>query len=177
MKLLFKEGDVTNPEESGNLLLIHCANDVPCMGSGVAAAICKKWPAVRREYMKWGKNESETFITHKQLRLGEIQVVKVEGDFKQGNGRAVVNLIGQRDVTEFHGVPPVRYEAVLEGLYKVSDLLDEIPNSVPKINIAMPRICCSLAGGSWAKVEDLIKKVFSSRDINITVYDYGPFNP
>lgn len=176
MKLTFIDANVTEPLDPGNVLIIHCCNDIPAMGAGVAAALTKKWPAVRKEYMKWGRNESDTYITHKQLRLGEIQVVKVEGDFKQGNGRAVVNLIGQRDVTEFHGEPPVRYEAVLEGLYKVSDLLDEIPKSTPKVNIIMPRICCSLAGGSWAKVEFLIKKVFSSRDIDITVYDYGPFN-
>lgn len=177
MKLVFKNGNVTEPEETGNLLIIHCCNDIPALGAGVALALSKKWPAVRREYMKWGKDESDTYITHKQLRLGEIQVVKVEGDFKQGNGRAVVNLIGQRDITEFHGVPPVRYEAVLEGLYKVSDLLNEIPKSTPKVNIIMPRICCSLAGGSWAKVETLINQVFWDRHIDITVYDYGHFNP
>jgi len=179
VKLTFIDGSVTEPQDSGNVLIIHCCNDIPAMGAGVAAALAKKWPDVRKEYMKWGRGEADPaiYVTHKQLRLGEMQIISVDGDFRNGNGRAVVNLIGQRDTCDYHGVPPVRYEAVLEGLYKVSDMLDEIPKKTPKVSIIMPRICCSLAGGSWAKVEPLIKQVFDSRDIDITVYDFGPFNP
>lgn len=177
MKLIFKNGNALEPEETGNLLLIHCCNNVPCMGSGIAGAIAKKWPKVRDLYMKWGEGLPAAYETHRQLRLGEIQIVKVEGDFVKENGYAVVNLIGQQGVGPgIYGMPPIRYEAIKEGFYKVKELIVRKQNKYP-INIVMPRIGCSLAMGSWAKIEEIINEVFGDIDISITIYTFGAFNP
>lgn len=179
MQIQFKDGNALEPAETGNLLLVHVCNDIPgCLGAGIAGAIAKKWPIVKKENKAWGNGDSITsYISHQQQRLGEIQVVKVKGDFKNNDGLAVVNLIGQRDVTYFHGEPPVRYQSILEGLWKVRDLIESLPTKVKPVNIVMPRIASALSGGSWSLVEPLINKVFADTDIGVTVYTFGPFNP
>ena len=37
--------------------------------------------------------------------------------------------------------------------------------------VHMPRIGCGLAGGSWDKIEHIIKKCFSEKDIQVYIYD------
>lgn len=178
MKLIFKDGNVLEPEETGNLLLVHCCNNIGAFGSGIAGAIAKKWPHVRKSYIAWcNDDQTNSYETHRQARLGEIQVVKISGDYKQEDGLAVVNLIGQQDVGPgIYGMEPIRYEAIKEGLYKIKELITTKLKKWPT-NIVMPRMGCSLAMGKWSNIEKIIYEVFEDIDVNITVYTFGPFNP
>ena len=174
MKLIYKTGDVTNPDEVGNIFILHCVNDCVggCMGSGVALALLKKWPLVKSEYHIWANHRLAESVnswqSNEEFRLGEIQVVPVKGKTKDNNLIAVVNMVGQRDVVDFHGIPPIRYEAIRECLWHVRDCIEHW-NKNP-INIVAPKFGSALAGGDWDKIEKIIIEVFDEVDINFTVY-------
>jgi len=77
-------------------------------------------------------------------------------------------LVGQHGIRATKGKPPIRYEAVGEGLQRVGDKAIEIGASVH-----MPRIGCGLAGGSWDRIEPLVRSALSDRGVPVTVYDFG----
>jgi len=148
-------GDVTNPlEVKGRKILCHIVNDIGKMGAGVALSIKNKWPVVYIKYREWYRKPD--------FKLGEVQLVKV------GKGIVVANMIGQRSIGIKDGISPIRYEAVDSCLKKVSETAKKYEAS-----IAMPRICCGLAGGQWDKVEPLIVKNLCEHDIPVYVYDLG----
>jgi hypothetical protein len=167
MKIVYKIGNVCNPEEIGtsSLLIPHCVNDVPCMGSGVAYALLKKWPQVRNDYMKWFSGEATESIQSGFPELGHIQLVPVEKDIK------VVNMVGQRDVVDFHDLPPVRYQSIKECLWRMRDWMDK---QSEKWTVCAPKFASQLAGGSWDLVEDLIYEVFEDTDYQWFVYTLEP---
>lgn len=170
--LKYKVGDVTNPEQTEGFttVIVHCCNDIGVMGGGVALALAKKWPIVYDMYSEWSENntyEDANGIAHEQpFVLGQIQLVKVDP-----NGETwVCNLIGQRDVCDYFGLPPVRYEAIREGLRRLANKLgrhSKIPPS--QFNIAMPRMGAGLAGGSWVEIEVIIAEEL--KDFDVTIYD------
>jgi O-acetyl-ADP-ribose deacetylase (regulator of RNase III) len=74
-------------------------------------------------------------------------------------------LIGQHKINkDEHGNPPIRYEAVLEGLQKVGA-------KAQNASVHMPRIGCGLAGGTWDQIEPLIIATLISV-ISVWVYDF-----
>lgn len=164
-KLTYLKGNATNPTEvSGKKLLIHCCNDRGGWGSGFVLAISARWSSPERDYREWHK-DNETF------KLGNIRVIPVESDM------SVVNMIGQRstgmqiiavgkkDVT----MPPIRYEAIEECLFKVAAEALKIGASV-----VCPRFGSGLAGGDWLKIEALIKKCLVDNGVDVYVYDFVP---
>ena len=65
-----------------------------------------------------------------------------------------------------NGVPPVRYEAIRDGLKKVAAFARE-----HNASIQMPRIGCGLAGGDWAVVSQIIEDELTRNGVFVTVYD------
>lgn len=80
----------------------------------------------------------------------------------------VANMIGQHGIKTGSNGPPIRYAAVEQCLTGLAEHALALSASVH-----MPRIGCGLAGGKWDKVEPLITKTLSERDIAVTVYDFG----
>lgn len=64
------------------------------------------------------------------------------------------------------GVPPIRYEAVREGLRRVAEFARNHGAS-----IHMPRIGCGLAGGSWDEMASIIEDELIGKGLDVTVYD------
>lgn len=166
MKIQYVIGDVLEPIGSANeKLIVHCVNNEYSFSSGVAGAIAKKWPHVRQEYLNkpgWS--------------LGDIQYVKADDSLY------VVNLCGQRGVGEWLGTKPVRYESIRDGLLILREDLEDMEglNDDFKTSLHFPRLGAGLAGGSWAKVEEVINEVFENTKYEVYVYDLpGPtnFNP
>ena len=163
----YVKGDATDPQGSGNKLIIHCNNSVGGWGRGFVLAISSKWPEPELQYRSWhsiGKWMGRTF------GLGEIQPVRVEDDIH------VINMIGQKDYVPLDIMignqriilPPVRYGAIEECLLRVAKFAIENDASVHA-----PRICSKLAGGSWAVIEEMIERVLCDNGISVTVYDFG----
>ncbi len=80
-------------------------------GDGVSLRHSRRWPEPEAHYRRWYRDrESNDFA------LGAVQFVEVAGDI------VVANLIGQRGLrrSKKNG-PPIRYDAVDEGLRRVAD--------------------------------------------------------
>ncbi len=156
-KINFIKGDATNPQQSGNKIIVHICNDIGAWGKGFVLAISKHWREPEKEYKDWYKSG-------KDFELGRVQFVKTEKDIW------VANIIGQHGITEDeNGSPPIRYQAVEEGLEKIGEFAKKINAS-----IHMPRIGCGLARGNWDKIELIILNKLSKQNIAVTVYDFAP---
>lgn len=151
-KICYKSGDATQHE---NGVLVHCVNDIGFMGAGIALAIAKKWPIVKEEYVSW----SEEY--HPFFALGYIQNIKVSKTLW------VCNLFGQRGISKFHGMAPVRYQSIMEGLFRLRDFMEEKGLK----EVVSGRMSAGLAGGSWNVIEKIFNKVFENSDINVIIYD------
>jgi O-acetyl-ADP-ribose deacetylase (regulator of RNase III) len=158
MTLRLRAGDATAPEGEGPKIIVHVCNDVGGWGKGFVLALSRRWAAPEEHYRAWHRERANN-----DFRLGAVQLVPVD------EGLWVANLIGQRDVRAAKGVPPVRFEAIEEGLGTLAERAAELGASVH-----MPRIGCGLAGGSWDEMEPLIRRTLVARGIAVTVYDLPP---
>jgi O-acetyl-ADP-ribose deacetylase (regulator of RNase III) len=164
MKILYVDGNALECPTDNPTILVHCANTLGVFGAGIARSIAKKWPDVERKYKE--------FCQNKEPQQGQIQLVRAEHNL------VVCNLFGQSGIGDYKGLPAVRYGAVHEGLLRLKDKIKVfLRKDNTNIKIVMPRICCNLAGGSWAEIEKIINTVFGDTDLEITVYDFGPYNP
>ena len=140
----------------GDITLCDCA-DVIChqvncrgvMGAGVAKAISKKWPIVKLEYEAACTSAASPYDL-----LGIAQIVKVE------NGFGVVNLFGQLNYGRSK-VCYTDYRALEKAMKSVNNLFKGM-------TIALPwKIGCGLAGGDWARVEEIIMRSFVDCEVKI----------
>jgi O-acetyl-ADP-ribose deacetylase (regulator of RNase III) len=145
-------GDATNPiGGKGIKFITHCCNNVGAWGSGFVIALSKRWGMPELIYRKWGNGN--------EYELGAIQVIPVEKDI------IVINLIGQEGIWTVDGVPPIRYEAIKKGLDNIQELMQTYEGKNPTLH--MPRMGAGLAGGSWDKIEEIIKESISA---DTTIY-------
>jgi len=152
LEIQYLTGDATDPfkDAADKRLIIHCCNNIHKWGRGFVLALSKKWKAPEIEYKGWTKN----------FRLGEIQVVPVEGNI------SVCNMIGQHGIYPQNGIAPVRYSAIQNCLKKVADYCKQTDSSVHA-----PRFGSDLAGGKWKKIEELINAELISENIPVFIYD------
>jgi len=155
MAIQYVTGDATNPKAEGSRIIVHVCNDIGGWGRGFVLALSDRWASPEREYRDWHKRRSDP-----PFELGQVLFVEVDSQLW------VANMIGQRDTRSRGGRPPVRYEAIREGLGRVADYAFE-----QNASVHMPRIGCGLAGGDWTKVEQLIEETLCSRSVDVTVYD------
>ncbi|MBC9935005.1 macro domain-containing protein [Chitinophaga qingshengii] len=150
------QGDATQPTGSGNKIIVHICNDVGRWGKGFVLAISARWPEPEQQYRDW-------FASKKDFVLGKAQLVPVEA------GLWVVNVIGQHKIANGKsGTPPIRYEAVQEGLREVYAFA-----TTHQASVHMPRIGCGLAGGSWDKIAPIIEQELTDKGVQVTVYDFN----
>lgn len=155
MRIEYVTGDATAPVGTGPKVIVHVCNDVGAWGRGFVMAISKRWLEPERHYRAWHRGEGQ-----QPFALGEVQFVQVAEDLW------VANLIGQRNIRNAKGLPPVRYEAIREGLRKVSLEARRLGASVH-----MPRIGCGLAGGNWEAVGQIVEAELVKAGVPVTVYD------
>jgi O-acetyl-ADP-ribose deacetylase (regulator of RNase III) len=169
MQIQFIDGNVLDQQFTKPTILVHCVNDLGIFGAGIARAIANKWHHVEDAYCDLFVNPESI----DELRLtaqGAIQIVLAEKDLW------VCNLFGQSGVGDFAGMPAIRYGAIKEGFMRLRERLRKARKVGKVIDLVMPRIGCSLAGGKWSKIEEIIKEVFDKEDVEITVYTFGPYN-
>lgn len=152
-------GDATNPSivKGTYSVICHCCNTLGAWGSGFVIPLGRKYPLAKKEYNKFINK------TPADKRLGEVCYAKVTANI------VVANIMGQERIyTDSKGNIPLDYEALKNGFIKVKERFNSL--KVP-YSIHMPRIGCGLAGGDWNTVEDMIKEIFSTNDIEVYVYD------
>ena len=151
----YLRGDATNPMARGNKIVAHVCNDIGGWGKGFVLAVSKHWPQPERAYRDW-------YHSRDGFALGEIQLVLVRP------GLWVANMIGQRGTRRGSKGPPVRYPAIESCLEKLAVEALRLDASVH-----MPRIGCGLAGGTWDKVEPIVRRTLLEQDVEVYVYDPG----
>lgn len=155
MNIVYHTGDATLPVGSGPKIIVHVCNDIGGWGRGFVVALSARWPEPEKQFRAWYRGKtSQPFV------LGEVQFIRVEEDLW------VANLIGQHDIRTIGGVPPVRYEAIQNGLGKVAVQALDLGASVH-----MPRIGCGLAGGKWEEISKIVEKELIAKGAPVTVYD------
>jgi len=155
MKIDYQTGDATRPVGDHRRIIVHVCNDSGRWGKGFVLAVSRRWREPERRYRALHRGqESQTFA------LGQVQFVRVE------DAIWVANLIGQHGIGFRDGRPPVRYEAIRQGLRAVAAKAIELGASVH-----MPRIGCGLAGGKWEEVERIVERELIAARVTVTVYD------
>lgn len=157
-RLTVVQGDATRPGGPGPKIIVHVCNDVGAWGRGFVLALGSQYPAARQQYRAWAQGRDPL-----PFALGQVQFVTVHPDLH------VANLIGQHGIARKDRTrqePPIRYDAVREGLGRVRDFAQH-----HQASIHMPRIGTGLAGGEWAVIQDLITAELVSAGLRVTVYD------
>ncbi len=170
MSISILKGDVTNPVGDGVKVIVHCVNDIPCMGSGVAAAISKKWPHTREAYMNWGNHHDD--YENVDFKLGDIMACRAEENI------FVCHLVGQKNVggetIDGKYIPPVRYEAIREGMYRLRQSIKRYRSRANRedVSIHAPLLGTDLAGGTLEKVYEIVNEVFGKSEIDFHFYAF-----
>ena len=154
--IIYHIGDATQPHGDGPQIIAHICNDEGSWGRGFVLALSKRSKAPEKAFRAWAKTPD--------FRLGAVQFVALENQIE------VANLVGQHGIARKtdarDALPPVRYEAIREGLETIAARALESGASVH-----MPRIGCGLAGGKWEIIAPMIEAQFGARDIEVWVYD------
>lgn len=146
-------GDATKPIGEGNKVIVHCVNSVGIWSSGFVRAVSAKWKQPEAAYRQWSQDKT-TFL------LGNVQMVKVETSI------IVANLIGQV-MGYSNGEPPIRYDAIREGLKAVKEYC-----LLHGCSFHSPQFGAALSGGKWSIIEQIIKEEICAYDIPVTVYEF-----
>ncbi|SCE75950.1 O-acetyl-ADP-ribose deacetylase (regulator of RNase III), contains Macro domain [Micromonospora tulbaghiae] len=154
-ELRIARGDATSPQAKGRKIIAHVCNDLGGWGKGFVLAVSRRWPEPERDYREWHRQRAGN-----DFGLGAVRLVRVAPDLW------VANMVGQRGMRRGSAGPPIRYDAVERCLAALAVQAEELGASVH-----MPRIGCGLAGGSWQRIEPLIRRALSERGIPVTVYD------
>ena len=155
MNIKYIIGDATSPEGTDPRIIVHVCNDVGGWGRGFVLALSKKWKQPEQQYRAWAGGEGDL-----PFELGQAQFVQVEDKVW------VANLLGQHGIRRRGGVPPVRYEAIQQGLQRVAEQATQHGASVH-----MPRIGAGLAGGDWNTISEIVHDELTAKGIPVTVYD------
>lgn len=149
MKINYVIGDATQPQGTGNKIIVHVCNDIGAWGAGFVLAISKRWSEPEAAYRK---------AASRGLTLGEVQYVRVEDDIFVGN------MVAQQGIGyDSDGRPPIRYYELSKCLMDVNTMA-----LASKSTVHMPRIGCGLAGGKW---EDVLALLEITLTVDVTVYD------
>lgn len=154
-EIVYLVGDATDPQGNGPKVIVHVCNDVGGWGRGFVVALSRRFPEPEAAYRRWWADRANNDFV-----LGAVQFVPVAPELW------VANLIGQHGLGRTRGVPPVRYDAIQEGLARVALFAKEHGATVH-----MPRIGCGLAGGDWTVVERIVKEGLTTQGVAVTVYD------
>jgi O-acetyl-ADP-ribose deacetylase (regulator of RNase III) len=150
-------GDATRPQGEGPKVIVHVCNDVGGWGAGFVVAISRRWKAPEAAYREWQRAGNDAAAG--PFELGAVQFVEVEPALW------IANLIGQRDVKPAGGEPPVRYEAIRQGLAKVAAFA-----RANGATVHMPRIGAGLAGGDWDRISRIVEEELDAKGVAVTVY-------
>jgi len=152
-------GDATRPQGQGPRVIVHVCNDLGGWGRGFVLALSHTYPEAERRYRAWHARGEDNGVP---FMLGQAQIVPVAPDLW------VANVIGQHGVrrTGSDRPPPVRYEAIRQGLARVASFA-----LAHEASVHMPRIGTGLAGGEWSEIESIVRDELTQRGVPVTVYN------
>lgn len=165
--ITYHTGDATRPDLDGQVTVVHILSDSPKghYDAGFAKNLAERHPQARSRFKAWAQGRPSG--TARPFRLGAVQWVGVGHDVARTTPwweRWVVNMVAQHGLRSATNPHPLDLVALDECLRAVA--VDTIGP------IAMPRIGCNLAGGTWTEVEPVIDATLTDHDVH--VYDLEP---
>lgn len=141
------------------IVIPHVVNNAGKMASGFVVPLCKKWPIVKEEYIRW-KNVGYCLTPMSMpYALGCTQHINVENDVY------VANMIAQ---TLYDRPRPLRYNKLCDCMEHVATFA-----KAKRLSILAPKFGSELAGGKWEFVEDLIYDIWIEKRISVTIVEYS----
>lgn len=164
-RLRYTIGDATKPQSSSyQQVIAHCVNDLGLWGAGFTAALDSRYPEARASYLRWASPRTDVDIeAARPFKLGVCKTSPL------ASGESVIliaHLMGQTGVGRKDG-PSIRYEHLRSAM----EMLAGTAKHLYDCTIHMPRIGCGLAGGTWDKVEPIIRETLCAEDLDVTIYD------
>lgn len=156
-KINYTKGDLLDAPE---YIIVHGANSLGVMSSGVALAIKKKYPSAFKHYKKyidWRTSDPNRSIP---VETGDLVPVRINED------RLVINAITQYE----YGRDKNRLYADYEGFRRACINIRSIVATTNQTEVAMPFICCGLANGSWSVISNIIEEELISYSISVNIY-------
>lgn len=151
-------GDVLKSDAD---IVIHQVNCQGIMGGGVALAVAKRYPNVKKEYINYINNAD---VSSSKELLGNVLMVDTFDD------KVIANVFGQDKIkrsfvsTEKHTVT----DKLLQGIREVMEFAKQ-----NNYSIAIPyEIGCVRGGGNWAEVEPLICEIFENQNVPVKFYKF-----
>ena len=144
--MIYKENSDITKVKSG--IIAHGVNCQGAMGSGVAKALCEKWPEIKTKYLK----------DYKIYRpeLGEIKRIDINKKL------LVFNCYTQ----EYYGYNNETYANLYSILFSLSIIVE---NYNPK-QINIPKIGCGLGGLHWDNVEEKLLRLEKKYKMEFVVH-------
>jgi hypothetical protein len=155
----YRQGDATRPEGFDRKLIVHICDELGSWG-GFARALSRRWPGVEAQFEAWQRS---TVPGAPPFRLGSVLVVQVEPEVW------VANMLAKRGTRGRPGIPTVDYAALDQALARVAEEALALG-----LSVHLPRIGCSVAGGHWEVIEEIIDNRICAQGIPVTVYDLSP---
>ena len=154
-------------------ILFHGVNVLGKFGAGVALAIAKKYPKVKRLYLDkynqpgWKLGEMQLCVPHNMTLLEWSEKVRLYDSNispHHPGPQFVANLATQKTIgrTGVH----VDYEALKISFEKLVSFYEDFSYKV----LAGPLIGCGLGGGDKFKVETIINDIIKDRNIIVEIY-------
>ena len=137
--ITYEKKDITT---TGNGVIAHGVNCQGAMGSGVALAIMRKWPEIRKSYMEY-KPSPQLLGTVDFVDVDPMGLLQISTDVFAPYNLIVANCFTQ----EFFGGDGKVYasvDAVRECLNNVYAFADAYG-----LPVILPQIGCGLAGLDW----------------------------
>jgi O-acetyl-ADP-ribose deacetylase (regulator of RNase III) len=163
--ITYVTGDASRPTVTPGIMnmIVHVCNNAGAWGAGFVLALSREYPEAEAAYKTWARIGRHSCATG-PFRLGEYQIV-----LTRDQDVFVCNLIGQAAPSRSKKNPPVRYEAIRQGLRA---LALNIQDSAMPAMIHAPKFGAGLAGGDWNVIAGIIQEELCDRDIPVTIYWY-----
>ena len=136
-------GDATKPI-SNPAIIAHVCNDIGGFGRGFVVSLARAFPEVKESYLRW-------FSYPVKPALGNVQIVNTHVE-----GISVANMVAQHGVRWEGKNPPIRYDALEQGLKQVYNHADQ-----NKKIVVAPRLGAVLSGGDWNIIENIFQRVMT----------------
>jgi O-acetyl-ADP-ribose deacetylase (regulator of RNase III) len=130
-RIEYRKGDLL---ETDITYILHGCNAMGVMGSGVAAAIRRKYPKAYIDYM-------DIYNSH-GLTLGSVSMSD------QPDGKVILNAITQ---------PTVGRTGVHVSYWAVANVFQRLNVLIRDKQVALPMIGAGLGGGDWNVIEAIIE--------------------
>jgi len=196
MNVAYRVGNVTTADlpvilAGPNVVIAHVVNDVGAWGAGFTAALDRRWPSAGTAYRDW--YEASRGVTRQgsqpypgpPLELGNVrwQFVPPEPHPYQITPTSLRGNLFVADIVLAHmcaqhglrarGNPqPIVYEALATCLDRVAQHAAACRSDTGRAyEVRVPRIGCGLAGGTWDRVEPLVRAASDKHGVQFVVYD------